>query len=162
MHLVGEENCSVVSSATGSVGAGFGHTRVWQVGGEFTLTNSEQFSNRLPDITGATFKTSKRYVLGGYYIPKYNSYSSYFKTVTYRAGLRFDSAGMYLKGEPINDVAVSLGAGLPIGGRYSNFNIGVEYGQRGTAKVGLVQENYLNVFLSLSLNDQWFVKRKYN
>jgi len=145
-----------------SVGAGFGHTRKWQIGAEFTLSKSDEFSNRFADITQATFKSSQRYILGGYYIPKYNSYSSYFKTITYRGGFRYDAAGMYVKGQPINEMALSLGAGLPIGGRFSNFNIGIELGKRGTTKAGLVQENYLNLFMSLSLNDQWFVRRKYN
>jgi hypothetical protein len=51
---------------------------------------------------------------------------------------------------------------LPLGGTFSNLNIGVEYGQKGTTKANLVRENYTNVVMSLSLNDKWFVKRKYD
>jgi hypothetical protein len=39
-------------------------------------------------------------------------------------------------------------------------NIGYEYGKRGTTNAGLIQENYSNITISLSLNDKWFLKRK--
>ena len=50
--------------------------------------------------------------------------------------------------------------GFPIGGNFSNINLGIEYGKRGTTASGLVQENYLNVSVGLSFSDRWFVKRK--
>ncbi|WP_313791273.1 hypothetical protein [Lacinutrix neustonica] len=45
---------------------------------------------------------------------------------------------------------------------FSNANIGFEIGQRGTTNANLIQENFIKVQLSLSLNDRWFDKRKYN
>jgi len=39
--------------------------------------------------------------------------------------------------------------------------VGVELGKRGTTNAGLIQENYFNLFVALSLNDKWFVKRRY-
>ena len=40
----------------------------------------------------------------------------------------------------------------------SNLNIGFEIGKRGQTAKGLVQENYVNFRLGLSLNDKWFKK----
>ena len=37
-------------------------------------------------------------------------------------------------------------------------NIGFEFGKRGKVTNGLIQENYINFRLSLSLNDKWFRK----
>lgn len=54
-----------------------------------------------------------------------------------------------------------MGLGLPVGNAFSSINLGFEYGRRGTTFDGLIKENYANVFLSLSLSDKWFVKRKY-
>jgi hypothetical protein len=65
-------------------------------------------------------------------------------------------------GESINDLGLNLGIGLPIGTFTSNLNLGIEMGKRGTTNAGLVQENYFSVFASLSFNDRWFVKRKYD
>jgi hypothetical protein len=45
----------------------------------------------------------------------------------------------------------------------SNLNIGLEYGKKGTLSNNLIEENYFNVKLSLSLNAignfAWFQKR---
>jgi hypothetical protein len=51
---------------------------------------------------------------------------------------------------------------LPLGGAFSNANVGVEFGKRGTKKASLIEENYTNLLLSLSLNDRWFIRRKYD
>ena len=68
-----------------------------------------------------------------------------------------------MNNESINDVGMSLGAGIPIGGgTFSNVNVGLEYGKRGTTSAALVQENYFNFSLSFSFNDRWFVKSKFN
>ena len=45
---------------------------------------------------------------------------------------------------------------------YSNTNVTFELGSLGTKKDGLIKENYWAVRLGFSLNDIWFVKRKYN
>ena len=100
-------------------------------------------------------------------IPKINSISSYWSRVTYRGGLRFEDTGLLVDGSgignnftPIKDFGINVGLGLPFGNRASNINIGLEYGQRGTTDNKLIQENYFNFRLSLSLNDIWFKKRQ--
>ena len=57
---------------------------------------------------------------------------------------------------------ISFGLGIPAGGLFSNVNTTVEFGKRGTTNENLVEENFVNFQLSLSLNDRWFIKRKYN
>ena len=96
-------------------------------------------------------------------IPQYNSFSSYFKRTVYRAGIRFEKSGLVINDESIKEFGISFGIGLPVGESrlLSNANIGFEYGQRGTTKNNLIQEDFLNVQLSLSLNDRWFQKRKF-
>jgi hypothetical protein len=143
-------------------GFGVGQSRKWMLGTELTFQQSSKFGNRFNDIQNVTFKNAFKYSLGGYYIPNYSSFSNYFKRVTYRGGFRFENTGMVIKNEDIRDYALSAGLGLPLGGAFSNLNIGVEYGRRGTGKALLIEENYTNVIMSLSLNDRWFIKRKYD
>jgi len=60
---------------------------------------------------------------------------------------------------------MSFGVGLPVGtprNPFSNANIGLEFGKRGTTDANLVKENFVNINISLSLNDRWFQKRKYD
>jgi hypothetical protein len=44
----------------------------------------------------------------------------------------------------------------------SNININFEYGKRGTTYYNLVEENYFNISVGLSLSDKWFIKRKFD
>lgn len=145
-----------------SIGTGFGKKTRWFVGTEYTFQESNELGNRFDNVTNVEYETSHKMALGGYFTPQYRSYNSYFKRMTYRAGLRYEKTGLVINGESINDYAVSLGFGFPVNYLSSNINLGIEYGQRGTTSSGLVQENYLNFSVGLSLNDRWFVKRRYN
>ncbi|HPW97096.1 MAG TPA: hypothetical protein PK218_00885 [Flavobacterium sp.] len=145
-----------------SIGSGFGEVRKWLVGAEVTLQSSSNLKNRFDDINGVVFENSTRYSVGGYYIPNYSSYSSFFKRVTYRGGLRYENTGMVIQNKSIEDFAVNLGLGLPLSGTFSNLNIGFEVGKRGTKYYNLIEENYINLSIGLSFSDRWFVKRKYN
>lgn len=143
-------------------GAGFGEVKKWLVGAEITLQQNSDLKNRFNDITGVVFENSTRYSLGGYYIPKYNSFSSYFERITYRGGLRFENTGMVIQNKSIEDFAVNFGIGLPFGGTFSNVNIGFEIGKRGTKYYNLIEENYFNLSVGLSFSDKWFDRRKFN
>jgi hypothetical protein len=145
-----------------AIGAGIGQARKWMLGAEVTSQQSSNYGNRLGDYTNVTYENALKYSLGGYYVPQYTSFTNYFKKVTYRGGFRYENSGMVVNNESIKEQAFSLGFGLPLGGSFSNLNIGAEYGKRGTAKASLVQENFLNIKVSLSVNDLWFIKRKYD
>ena len=145
-----------------SFGSGFGKVKKWLVGAEVTLLNNNVVSNRFVDIGGATFENSVRYSLGGFFIPNYNSYSSYFKKVVYRGGLRYENTGLVIQDKSITDFAANIGFGFPLGGSFSNINIGLEVGKRGTKYYNLVEENYVNLSVGLSLSEKWFVKRKFD
>lgn len=145
-----------------SFGSGLGEVKKWLVGAEVTLLNTSVMSNRFEDINGATFENSVRYSMGGYFIPNYNSYSNYFKKITYRAGLRYENTGLVIQDKSITDFAANVGFGLPLSGIFSKINIGLEMGKRGTKYYNLVEENYFNISVGLSLTDRWFVKRKFD
>jgi long-subunit fatty acid transport protein len=149
-----------------SFGAGFGQTKKWLVGGEVTMLKNSVLTNRFDDIDSEShlthFENSVRYSVGGYFIPNYNSYSNYYKRVVYRAGFRYENTGLVIYDKSINDFAGNIGLGLPLGGTFSNINIGLEIGKRGTKYYNLVEENYFNISVGLSLSDKWFVKRKFD
>ena len=145
-----------------AIGGGFGENKKWLVGAEYTMTKTNGFENRFADITKGSFENGNRIAVGGYFIPKYNSFTSYFERVTYRGGFRYENTGLVIGNKSVNDMAFTFGIGMPSGGLFSNINFGVEYGKRGTKAANLVEENYLNFSLSLSLSDRWFVKRKYD
>jgi hypothetical protein len=143
-------------------GAGIGQKNKWFAGAEYTFQNNSDFGNGLTTIENVNYDNGSEIAVGGFFIPKYNSFTSYWDRVTYRAGVRYESTGIMVRNEAINDFGISFGVGLPVARSLSNVNLGVEFGRRGTLNAGLIQENYVNFHLSLSLNDKWFIKRKYN
>ena len=145
-----------------SIGAGIGAPRHWFVGAEYTSQNTSEFSNPIVSIENANFVNASNISVGGFIVPDYTSFTSYWKRVTYRAGFHYENTGLEINNESINEFGMSFGVGLPIGQGFSNANIGVEFGRRGTTNQNLIQENFFNLNISLSLNDRWFQKRKYN
>ncbi|MFV0571308.1 MAG: hypothetical protein ACK5M1_02615 [Xanthomarina gelatinilytica] len=149
-----------------SLGAGIGQPRIWFVGAEYTYLNTKAFKNELyasSDSAGnVTYSNTSTVSIGGFVIPDYNSFSSYFKRVVYRAGVRFEGTGLNINDQAINEFGISFGVGLPMGNTFSNANIGVEFGKRGTTSENLTQENFINFQLRFSFNDRWFQKRRFN
>lgn len=147
-----------------SLGAGIGQPRSWFVGAEYTYQNSSDFSNPVFSNQISSFENSSNISVGGFYIPNYNAFSGYFKRVVYRAGINFENTGLVVKDESIKEFGISFGLGLPVGSRslFSNANLGLELGKRGTTDKNLIQENFVNFNISLSLNSRWFKQKKYN
>ena len=153
------------------MGIGIGKHDKWHVGVEYQNQDALQ-SEGFTNITNSSYnyEKSNRISLGGFYLPKTNSISSYWERVTYRAGLRFEKIGLAVDGTgtgtdftSIDDFGMSFGLGLPLK-QFSTVNLALEYGKRGTTSNNLIEENYLNVRLSLSLTASgqqgWFRKRK--
>ncbi len=144
------------------MGVGFGESKKWLVGIGYAFRGASSLSSNYNSLNNVTYEKYSKFSIGGYYMPNYNSFSNYAKRITYRGGLRFEKTGLVIKDESIKDMAVTMGVGLPLTGTFSNVNIGAEFGKRGTTSANLVEENYANVSVSFSLNEQWFVKRKFN
>ncbi|XLS28688.1 hypothetical protein ACJD0Z_16000 [Flavobacteriaceae bacterium M23B6Z8] len=145
--------------ATTTFGLGIGEDKKWFLGAEYELKKTSNFDNPFLSITNVAYEDATRFSAGGFYIPQYNSFSSYWKRVVYRAGLRYEQTGIRINNLPVNDFGMSFGLGLPVG--LSKINLGFEVGRRGTTSAQRIEENYFNVNLSLSLVDKWFQKNKY-
>ncbi len=144
------------------VGTGIGNPKNWFVGAEYTYSDSGDYTEALFIRENVEYSNASKFKVGGFYIPKYNSLTNYFSRVTYRAGFRYEETGLNINNQSIDEFGISFGVGLPVGRLFSNTNIGFEYGQRGTKDFGLVREDFFNVSISLSLNDKWFRKIKFN
>jgi len=144
-----------------TLGAGLGASNKWFLGAEYSNILAEDFNSVTPN-QDVSYQNASQYRLGGFYVPQYNSLTSYFNRIVYRAGIRFEETGLQIKNEAINEFGISFGVGLPAGNNFSNANLGIEYGQRGTTNSGLIKENFLKLSISLSLNDKWFVQRKFD
>ncbi len=147
-----------------TLGIGLGKPLKWNIGLEYVQKGSSSLTDRTFVPQNATFTDANIIRAGGFYIPNYNSITSYWDRVVYRGGVRYEELGLELRGENITEFGISFGLGLPVGrsNAFSNANIGFEYGQRGTTDAGLIKEDFFSISIGLSLNDRWFQKRKYN
>jgi hypothetical protein len=134
----------------------------WLVGADFHMGQWSDFSE---NNISANFENSYGFAVGGNYTPDYTS-NRYLNLVDYRLGFRYDKSHLYLNNQDINDMAITLGLGLPLpSNRQSTFykiNFSAELGQRGTLQNNLVKENYVTFRLGFTLNDRWFQRYQYD
>lgn len=143
-----------------SIGFGIGKKQHWFAGMTYSAS-SDGITNLLENNSSMRFVSASRFSAGGFYIPKYNSFTNYLSRIVYRFGARWEHTGLELKNQAIKDFGITFGIGLPMN-VLSKINIGVELGQLGTTEAGLIKENYTNILLGFSLSDVWFIKRKYD
>lgn len=147
---------------TTTLGLGYGQDLKWFVGAEYSFQGMGSFDNSFLGAESVRYVDASSYALGAFITPDHDSFSSYLKRITYRAGLRLDKTGMVVNDVDINNFGITFGLGLPLGRNLSNLNLGFELGRRGTTKANLVEESYFKLNVGLSLNDRWFQKRKIN
>lgn len=102
--------------------------------------------------------------VGAELTPDANSVGNYFERITYRAGAYYGTTPYQVNGEQLKDKGFTLGATLPFGRStiydLYQLNTAIGYGVRGTTDKGLVQENYFQFSIGVSVNSRWFIKRR--
>ena len=161
LSAVGLKNTNIKIPNSLSFGLGLGQDKKWFLGLNYMKTDEGGFKNELMGLDNVEFKSSQTYSLGGFFLPEYNSFTNYFKTLTYRFGFRYKSGGLFVNDQQINEIGVNFGFGIPLAG-ISSANLGFEFGQRGTTKASLIKEKFFSIRLGVSLNDLWFIRSMYN
>ncbi|MGB2274058.1 MAG: hypothetical protein ACPH2K_06740 [Flavicella sp.] len=157
-------NGLLTNAANTTFAVAYGKRSMWQSSLELSLSNPKSFERSATDYitNGASFGDYQRISFGGYYTPKFNSLTSYFQRVTYRAGVKYENTGLILGDTEVKDLGMSFGVSLPLGKGLTSLNLGVDYGVKGEISSTTVEEKYFNIRLGVSLGDKWFNKRKIN
>jgi len=142
-------------------GFGFGENKKWFLGVQHNLIKSATFKNDFFVRKNIRYRDAKQWTVGGFYIPNYASFTSFWSRVVYRFGYRTEQTSMIVNNIPLTETGISFGLGLPLGS-LSNANIGFEISRRGEKNSDLIRETQVAMRIGLSLNDIWFIKRKYN
>lgn len=165
VKLSNDSKGSITFPLSFGFGLGFKKGDKWLVTADFAMQNwsSYQAFNLTQGL-----KNSMRISAGVQYVPNAGYISKkamdgYAKKINYRAGVRYAKTALELKNTQLNEYAISLGIGLPVGNIYqlqtfSMINIGLELGQRGTTAKGLIRENFLKASVGFTINDKWFTK----
>jgi len=149
----------VTMPMTYSVGAQLLGGDKWMVGVDYSAAQWSQFRN-----LGAvdSVDNSYRIAAGAEFTPDPASLYHYLQRVTYRLGFYYGKDFVTLRNTDVSYMAVTVGASLPFKRTQDRIHLGLELGRKGTETNGLVRENFVKFSLGISLNDKWFVKRRYD
>ncbi|MCO6500343.1 MAG: hypothetical protein J5I47_08210 [Vicingus serpentipes] len=144
------------------VGISLQKNNKWTIGIDYRSSNWGAIASN-----SGVFKYNSNYSLaaGAEWIPKYDAFSNYLKRVAYRFGARYNTSYIMINDEDLTEYGITFGMGLPIRRQESaipSLNFGFEYGKRGQSKNGLIEETFFNFSVGLTINDRWFIKRKYD
>lgn len=162
IKYIKDEAGSVILPQGYGIGFSLGQGYNWQVGFDYI---ADKWSDYKAFGYSDSLSNSQTFKLGGHFIPNANSLS-YYNRIDYRFGARILKSNLTLRETQIQDFGITFGMGLPVRssalrGSRSMINVGIEVGKRGTTANGLIKENYVNVFIGVSIFERWFIKRRY-
>jgi hypothetical protein len=143
-----------------SIGLGLDNGKNWGIGLDFSSHQLSQFRS----FEGRQdLQDAYRIGLGGEFTPDMMSLESYLRRITYRAGFSYARTPWITNGNPVNDMAISWGASLPVGRmsaiQRSFLNMGFAVGTRGNLNDNPIREMYFRFQAGLTLNNRWFIRR---
>lgn len=95
------------------------------------------------------------------FTPNRNDIRYFLRRCTYRGGLYYDESYYRLDGMPVVSYGITLGATIPVFRGYNGVSFALDLGRRGTAKNGMIRENYLGFHIGFNIFDIWFQKPRY-
>jgi hypothetical protein len=149
----------VAFALPGSIGLGFSY----QNSKNFMIAADMEFQSWTKtglDNTQTQFSNAQRIGLGAEWTPNISDVNSYFKRVTYRMGVSQQNLPFDLNERNIRDLGINFGGSFPVG--LSSLDFAFRYGMMGTLRNDLIRENYFRIVLGATINERWFVKRRYD
>ncbi len=138
---------------------------LWSLGAEFTTTQWQNY--RYYDKADNALNNSWMLKIGGQISPNPQATRNYLNNVNYRFGVNFGKDYINADGKGLNTMSASLGAGFPIRKwrayetQYTVVQTAFQFGKRGSS-TNNITESFFQFTFGFSLNDNWFIKRKYD
>ena len=139
----------------------------WLIGLDYNATSAYSSTQSEYNLSSDIMRNYTEYIIGGFFTPNKSDIYNYFNKVQYRFGISYSSGYMDIGSitdnvsDKLKDISFTFGFGLPMNKKFSIANIGFEYGVLGNnSQTNVIQENYFNLYMSMTLNEKWFSKRK--
>lgn len=156
--LLVEKTSAVSFHPIYGVGFAYEKKKEWMLSIDYTYQPLEEAS----EFDVASISTNHKVNLGFERYSKPTAFGSFFKQMGYRAGFHYNSSLVRVNGEDIQELGISFGLSLPLRKSFSTLNLGLQAGTRGKDEMGLNQENFFNIQFGVTINDKWFIQRKYD
>lgn len=139
------------------VGVSYELNNTVRVGIDFKTQNWKEVN----DDATLTLRNINNIAVGTEWIPNYQSVNSYLQRVAYRVGFNIKQLPYLVNNTEINDFGINFGASFPVSG-LSSMDAAFKFGRRGTTDNNLIRENYFQVVIGATINDRWFIQRRYD
>jgi hypothetical protein len=150
---------TIITPLSYSAGVQLERSDKWLVGIDFSGAQWSQF--RSFGIRDSVANAAWKLAVGGAYTPNATDIRSYFQRITYRIGFYYGIDNVLLRNTDLSFYAATIGMSLPLRKGTDRIHTALEIGNRGTTANGLLRENFTKLSIGISLNDRWFIKRKY-
>lgn len=165
-----QENINAVSSGQDTLAGRDGKIHIpvsrgigisWLLGGKY-LVAGDYFHQQWRDLEyfdvhPPQIRNSTRVSLGLEIQPSRERGASYWDKVAYRFGTYYLSSYYQIGTQSINEIGITSGLGLPVGGD-TELDLALEYGRRGTTDQHLLQDNIFRLSITLNVVEKWFVR----
>lgn len=108
------------------------------------------------NIAYSNLRNSSKVSIGFEYKPEKKLGTSFTDQIIWRAGLSYEQTQYLVNDKGVNQYSVSGGFSLPIA-QANTLDLGLCYAMRGVSDPGLFKENTLQLYLTFSLGDIWFI-----
>ncbi len=100
-------------------------------------------------------RNSYQFGFGIELLPKKGPSTTLYGMISYRFGFFYNATSFQLKTQPIKEIGVTSGLGIPIFGD-TRIDVGLEYSYRGTTLQQLQRDNIIRINMTLSGSELWF------
>ena len=141
-----------------SYGFGLSYQRLnnFTIGLDFETQNWKRVARQ-----NDSFENFSKVALGVDWVPDFDDVNSYFQRARYSFGINRTRLPYVVSNQTLIDFGINFGASLPVSG-FSSLDLAFKVGQLGESGNGLIRENYFKVVLGATINDRWFIKRRFD
>ncbi|MCH8331722.1 MAG: hypothetical protein IH946_10175 [Bacteroidetes bacterium] len=133
-------------------------TNNWQIGINFKI---DQWSELKYLNLANPLVNSWKFSIGGEWIPEFDS-RNFLDKMKYRFGVYYGKTPYNISGTDLSEYGMTFGTGLPLRKLFSTVNLTFDTGTRTSSNPSLLRETYFRFHLGFTLNDKWFIKRKFD
>lgn len=165
----------IILPHTFGVGFQISNMNIWKIVTDFNYGKWSDF--RYFDQTNTAYFDSYSFHIGGEYKPLFKDAllgkGTFFKNIIYRAGFRYHNMPLRPDGNPVQEIGISFGLGLPVGMKtsylsdlerkdfFSFINLGMEFGVQQSTTGSAVNDNFFRLNVGITLRDLWFQRRRF-